>query len=184
MILTFLKRGKLNFGKFWWWKSVSIILNECRFFPICIFSSIISFLLFDFLFRFFKILLTASLDRPKNFNFSRLLILSLKKSDSSDKFPFVSFWIVIFAKLFSLFLHKYPETKSDKSLFIIILDKFNLLKLIFDKNQHFNISLLLEFKKYSKGFFCFIKLIWSKNVNNKFIWPSKAEKILSWISKR
>ena len=103
--------------------------------------------------------MTDSLGNPRNFNFSRLLILSLKKSDSKDKLPLVSFWIVIFAKLFSLFLHKYPDTKSDKSLFIITLDKLNLLKSIFDKNQHFNISLLLEFKKYSKGFFCFIKLI-------------------------
>ena len=47
--------------------------------------------------------------------------------------------------------------------------KINLLKFIFDKNQQFKISLLFEFKKYSKGFFCLIKLIWSKNVNNKFI---------------
>ena len=41
--------------------------------------------------------------------------------------------MVILAKLFSLFLHRYPVTKSDKFLFTIIFDRFNLSKLILDK---------------------------------------------------
>ena len=56
---------------------MSIILNEWSFFPIWIFSSI-GVLSFFFLFKLFKIWLTESLDNPRNFNFSRLFILSLK----------------------------------------------------------------------------------------------------------
>ena len=109
---------------------------------------------FFFLFNWVNISFTVSLERPRNFSFFKLLILSLKNSVSNVNLPFVSFWIVILAKLLFLFLDKYPVTKSDRSLFVMIFDKLSLSKLIFDKNQQFKISLLFLFKKFSNGFFC------------------------------